>query len=154
MPIGASDAYSVVDLSAAAVADLDNDPETVRRIRGIWSLAFTSAQTATDEIWLAVGIGTESVNAIAALATPDPFFEAHWDGWLYHEWHHVYTGGYVPPNSEAYSPEYVIDSRAQRRLEDDHLFVAVAVARANTTTAIGFRINFGLRWLLSDSSRR
>jgi len=146
--------FDVFDLSLAATADLDNDPETVRRIRG-------SIEVVLDELlvpqstFVGVGIGVATPEAIAQFAAgalPLPLSTAHWDGWMWIDCYHYQQISAAGSTTLMFRPQGIIDSRAQRRLEDDHLFLALQLA---STAGVEINVQYGvfLRWLQSESSR-
>jgi len=147
--VGGTDA-DVWNLSLLATEDLDNDPETVRRMRGrVHLISINPSEVQTTHV--AVGIGVAPPEAIAAGigAVPLPYSDAHWDGWMWIDFYPFSGDGPRPLNQ--LTPN-VIDSRAQRRLEDNHLYLALEMATtAGVVTNVGYQVD--LRWLQSESSR-
>lgn len=126
-------------------------PETVRRLRGVWTLAVPTNYNNTELlVALAVGVAPDEAVDVGPTALPDPIIDASWDGWLWHQY--VYS---FPQSLQiAGSIEPIIDSKAQRRLDDNVLFLAVsAVSAGGTFPTAAFTVGVSVRWLLSLSSR-
>jgi len=141
----------VFDLSLAATADLDNDPETVRRIRGRWNVTLDTAEVQATLV--AAGIGVASPEAIAAgpTALPNPILDGDWDGWMWIDFVLVDVPGGVSILTPMLAVDGTIDSKAQRRLEDNHLFFAITM---QSTVDVAGQYSAALRWLQSESSKQ
>jgi len=102
---------------------------------------------------IAIGIGVESPNAIAAGATPCPLTDASWDGWMYHSVQLVRINTDANPWFRmALADPGIIDSRAMRRLEDNDLFLALELD-TDSGMSINVAYMFFLRFLVSESSK-
>jgi len=148
---GAGDCV-LLDLSTSDPEELRDDPETVRRIRGSFSLQVAAGASAVGGSHVAIGIGVVSAEAAAVTAVPCPVTNASWDGWLYHSGMFTLVDGsstLIPQFNNVWT--LGVDSRAQRRLEDNHL---VLIAELYAGEGPDVNVATLLRWLLPDSGRR
>jgi len=113
---------------------------TLVRIRGMIHLFLTVAAAAGDGFFGACGIGIVTDQAFAAGqgSMPEPFDEADWDGWLWHQFFDVRTLTTVlgdGVNSKSASIFIPIDSKAMRKLEQPQvLFGSTQVVETGTAT--------------------
>jgi len=144
----------VVDLTLGSTVEATSQPQTVRRLRGWFQAMGDSDEVVGQNGWvtLSLGIGVAPAEAIAASAVPGPYSDIHWDGWMWiYQFSLLYSSAGHSPFVAQELPS--IDSRAQRRLEDNHLFFAAELNTA-TGSAVSAFLNTTVRWLESESSRR
>ena len=92
---------------------------TLVRTRGIVSFNLKNADAVGDGFFGAVGIGLATDAAVTAgiASVPTPITEAHWDGWLWHQYMSVHVGMVADVSSAGTSMTVEIDSKAMRKLE-------------------------------------
>ena len=101
--------------------------ETIIRTRGLFSVA--SDQVASAESYMgAYGLAVVTAQALSVgiTAIPHPVTDAPWGGWFFHQYfcadyHVVASTGIAAP----WFSNYVIDSKAMRKLDEDERLVAV-----------------------------
>jgi hypothetical protein len=130
-------------------------PETVRRLRGAILASVDYDVALVQVVQIGMGVGTAPPEAVAvAGALPCPLSDAYWDGWL---WHSFYPFSNYPGRVTLTEPNEVeIDSRGQRRLDDNVLFFSVetlVVAADAGYLPSSLNVNWNFRWLLSLSNR-
>jgi hypothetical protein len=132
---------------------IERMPETIRRLRGaVWTAVVPPTDPADFfRMDLAVGLAVAPAEAVAAGALPCPVSDAYWDGWLWHRFMPINSGGGREAITEGYEPE--VDGRGQRRLEDNVLFFAAEAFRLDTVATLEVNIQWAFRWLLSLSNR-
>ena len=124
---------------------LDNAPFTIMRTRGV-IIQHTDQIAATEDQEVAYGIAvvTEQANAIGVTAVPTPFTDSESDSWFVYE---VILGEYQFGSaigfsgSAAFTQERIIDSKAQRKVEDGFDISAV-VESSSTSAGLGFASQF------------
>lgn len=123
------------------------DGITLVRTRGEFNIALTAATAATDGFHGAFGIGLVSLPAFNAgiASVPTPVAEEDWEGWLYHRYFSLFSGGVIDASSTSSDNQanptcaalrVEIDSKAMRKLgEDMVLYAAVELTETGTATA-------------------
>jgi hypothetical protein len=142
----------VYNLSDLTPSESDNDPETVKRLRGRWQVRVASGDLAVGFGDVYIGVGVAPRDAVNNGFVPTPTsLDSSWDGWL---WHDVILGVASPANpanERVLEQSTLIDSRAMRRLEDNVLFCSVAY---DSTEGPQVLYDIFFRWLLVNSSAR
>ena len=140
-------ANTFIIFSSLTAAGLAKRPFTITRTVGL--LACRSDQAAAIEFPNgAVGgmVVSEKAVATGATAVPDPVTEASSDEWfMYQQW---VAGGEASTNAGFPVSQYMIDSRAQRKVQDGEDFV-IMIANASAADAITFHLQ--LRFLVKLS---
>jgi hypothetical protein len=144
---------SRINLSAAADPEwFQRPPETVRRLRGELSVS-TEGQAGLTRVEIAVGFAVLPAEAVDNGQTPCPLEDAYWDGWMWHHFYPIVIDDSQPLFLISHPPSGMIDGRGQRKLEDGVLFMAAESILAAGVPPQVTRIEFGIRWLLSPTSR-
>ena len=119
-------------------------PGTIVRSRGMISLRF-AAHNADVSVVGAFGIGLVSAEALAVgiTAVPEPFTDSDWGGWM--TWQPFARRLEFSDATGLYSEdwEYVIDSKAMRKVEPNSAMVFVAESQQGA-----FQISETVRLLL------
>jgi len=123
---------------------------TVRRLRGLITLAATAAPAADQEFWGAVGIMKVSDRAatIGSTAIDRPFTDAGAE-WM---WHSYFAFTSTFSTGAAFVPiEYhiPIDGKAMRSLDDNEQLVIVL----ENQSAISVKWTYGVRMLITQAAR-
>jgi len=113
------------------------EPLTVMRIRGEWTMHLTAATALNDGYRGAVGIGIASLQAFTAGAAsvPTPVVDLDSDNWLYHRFFTLRAPGPIVQAAVALSTDNAIssslrveiDSKAMRIIKDQNLVIYGAV---------------------------
>ena len=102
------------------------DGLTLVRTRGLFRAQLEVITAAGDGFQGAFGIGKASLAAIAVgiTAVPTPITEQTWEGWLF--WHPISVHGGVSAaaDSTGSTQEFVVDSKAMRKINSDEGFYA------------------------------
>jgi len=123
------------------------DGLTIVRTRGELLFFLTASTTGGGGFFGAFGIGIANTPAFTAgvASLPTPITEDDWDGWLYHRFLTVGSGGAIDAgvsadvdmvNASAASVRVEIDSKAMRKINlNETLFAALEVTEVGTATA-------------------
>ena len=152
-------AASSFQLAGTAVQSLI-DSLTLIRTRGELLLFIYAATATGDGFHGAFGIAKASIAAIVAgvASVPTPIDEEAWDGWLYHRYFNLFSGGTIAAadaaknqnqiNSTTAAQRIEIDSKAMRKLSvDEGLFGVIQVIEVGTAS---MRWAFNCRQLVKD----
>jgi len=115
--------------SAAQLIDFEQ-PTVIRTYLKI--LVSSNFQTAAANVHdqLAVGIGVQSAQAVAAGALPCPLTDAGWGGWLLH-----WVAQTSAQSSNSWFDRELVDSRAMRKVQEgDSVFLSVETPATNVNT--------------------
>jgi len=139
--IGTADQGSAAVASGAKaiIQSLDvAGPVTILRNRGILNIA---AQAGSADLIIdgAYGIGVVSDVALALgiTAVPGPFDESGWGGWLFHQFFQYQidvTTDIGRMGGSQFSRQYVVDSKAMRKLGDNERMVEIIESRNGALT--------------------
>ena len=147
-----SSSSQVLGLGAAA----QGDGLTVARIRGEFMAYLHAAAAINDGYVGAVGIGltTQSAFAIGITAVPTPITDLDWDGWLWHSFFALKSGGVIAAavagdqlqvNDTAAAVRLPVDTKAMRKITSEGLIYAAAEVTESGTASM--RIHFNSRML-------
>jgi len=124
---------------------------TLRRTRGSWLAVLADPSPAPAGI-RKVGLGLAVAPEAIGAQIPLPLSQGGWDGWLEHRVVHFITPAPAGAINQTNSEALLIDSKAQRRQEDDHLFLVVEVDSDSGETET-FEYSVWLRLLFSESPK-
>ena len=127
---------------------------TVLRTRGIFDIFLTSATSAGDGFFGAVGIGIGSLQAFnaGAVSLPSALDEALSNIWLWHSYFSIHAGeaGGLSGGPEAHQ-RIMIDSKAMRKIDANQVMYA-SIDRVEIGTAVA-SVFLDSRVLVQDSGR-
>ena len=134
------------------------DGLTVVRIRGEFTAYLTNTDAAAAGLLGAVGIGKGSQSAFTAGvgSLETPIADEGWDGWLYHRFFALTSGGAIAGGAmadhDAVNPTTAalrieIDSKAMRKLDIEDILYAVVEFGTEIGTSIA-QVSFNSRLLL------
>ena len=139
-------ASSSVVLAAGGVTPVQ-DELTLVRTRGDLNLFLTSCDALGNGFTGAFGIGVSNENAFGAgiASVLTPITDEDWDGWLFHRYFTVISGGPIAAataaqealqvNSTAAAVHVEVDSKAMRRLTTESvIYAALEVVEIGTCT--------------------
>ena len=116
---------------------------TVIRIRGYFNIILSLATSAKDGMTGAFGIGLATTAAVTAgiASVPTPITEQNSDNWLYWQAFSVkgaqaYAAGAAPGLEQMNTfKEFIIDSKAQRKMDDEmSIYAALEVVEVGAAT--------------------
>ena len=141
-------------LLAANGAQVIESGITLVRLRGSLNLFLTSAAALGDGFHGAFGIGIATLPAftIGVTAVPTPITEESWNGWLYHRYFGIFSGGPIAAataaqealqvNSTSAALNFEVDSKAMRKLNTDTvIFAALEVIELGASSTMEFAFN-------------
>jgi len=120
------------------------DGLTAIRIRGQLLFTLTVSAAVNEGFAGAFGIGLATLAAVTvgATAVPTPRIEADWDGWLYHQFFALRSGGAIDgsvsgdhdiTNAASAVLRIDVDTKAMRKLrEEDSIYAIVDVVESGT----------------------
>ena len=136
------------------VAVVLEDGLTLVRTRGEFTAFLRTSTAAGDGYHGAFGIGVATLAAVTAgvLSVPTPLTEEDWDGWLYHRYFGIFSGGPLATATAAQQTDLVnpmsaairleVDSKAMRKLETEMaLFAAIEVVELGAAGIMEFSFN-------------
>ena len=149
---------SVLMTGGAAVVE---DEVTLVRIRGDLNLLCRLSNAGAEGFTGAFGIGLANTAAFVAgvASLPTPIDEESWDGWIYHRYFSLISGGPLAAataatqenqvNSRSAAMHIEVDSKAMRKASGDQTFFAVLQgieigSAAQMTVAFNSRMLFKL----------
>ena len=134
------------------------DGDTLVRTRGefVASLVLSSAVANGYNGAFAIGLATLQAVTAGVASLPTPIDEQEWDGWLYHRYFSLISGGAIASATAAQQADQVngtlaalrleVDSKAMRKVKTDMaLFAIIQVIETGTAT---MRFSFNSRTLL------
>jgi len=152
---GASIAISASAISIAASGQESlTDGLTLIRTRGQFSAFITKAALSGDGFSGAFGIGMANEKAFTtgsgSLLTP--VTDDDWEGWIYHRYFQIYSGGQIEiataanealqVNSVCAGVQYEVDSKAMRKWEENStVYAAVEVVEQGTDSVMEWSFN-------------
>jgi len=149
-PQSAASGASIAISSSVSVLGLGGstpivDGLTLIRTRGDLNVFLTSAAALGDGFSGAFGIGiaNESAFTAGAASVLMPLAEEDWDGWIYHRYFSLFSGGPIAAataaqealqvNATAAAVHIEVDSKAMRKFtEEDVMYCAVDVVEVGT----------------------
>jgi len=143
---------SSVQLAGTAV-QATVDSLTLIRTRGEFMAFLTAASAVGDGFHGAFGIAKVTAAAFTAgvASIPTPITEEAWDGWLYHRYFSLFSGGILATAAAAEKQLQVnnvtaalrleVDSKAMRKQDVDEAFVAVIEVAVHGTAAMEWAFN-------------
>jgi len=133
---------------AGTAVQANVDGQTLIRTRGELLIFMESAGSAGDGFNGAFGIAKATSAAVLAGVTsiPTPITEEAWDGWLYHRYFNIFSGGPIAAATAAQEANQVnsvcaairieIDSKAMRKFDVNEAFYAcIEVTELGVATA-------------------
>ena len=130
------------------------DPLTILRTRGFLNFNLRAASAQGDGYNWAAGIGIVSADAFAVgvTATPNPFDDASWSGWLWHAMggFHTSIGALAIGDPSVNQVSVEIDSKAMRKLKLNEIaFLAIQAGETGTSV---MHVAGATRMLLQESA--
>ena len=143
LPVGTCQSYTL--FSAAQLIDFES-PTIIRTYLKALTMIPNTAGAGNIHEQLAIGIGVQSEQAVAAGALPCPFTNASWGGWLLHWYSHL---GREDVARSTYGGEReLIDSRAMRKVQEgDAVFLSLETPSTNVSSV---NVSFSGRMLFKE----
>ena len=110
---------------------------TLVRLRGMFQIRLQTADASGAGFTYTLGIGivTSDAFAIGVTAIPDPFDDADWGGWIWHQFGVIKAPSEVLDLNQIPAQTIEIDSKAMRKFSNNEtMFAAVQVAEVATAT--------------------
>ena len=139
---------------AATAVQATEDGQTLIRTRGELLIGLETATAAWDGFHGAFGIGKATAAAVlaGAASVPTPISEEAWDGWLYHRYFSIFSGGPIAVATAAqeanqHNPTMAavrieVDSKAMRKFDvDEALYAAIEMVEFGTGAVMRWTFN-------------
>ena len=122
------------------------DGVTIVRTRGMLALQLVSSAAISNGFQGAFGLGVATSAAVTAGigSLPTPITEEDWDGWYYHSYFSILSGGVIDgsaagdqdlTNPHMAALRLTVDSKAMRKLRvDETLYAAIEVTEEGTAS--------------------
>ena len=122
--------------------------QTIVRTRGefVVNLLTSSAPNGGFHGAFGIAVVTQAALTVGVTAVPSPLDEEDWDGWLYHRYFHILSGGILDSsvvddediiNSTTAALRVEVDSKAMRKLPvEEAVFCAVQVVEIGVATGL------------------
>lgn len=133
-------------------------PETLRRTRGWWHAYVVTwpGGPAPGEVEVALGLCVAPDGATLR----SPLLDSGWDGWLWRDWAYwrlpgQFNSATIPSSNMSNVTQHgdsVLDSRAMRKLEDNHLLLVVELG-TDTGAAVAVNYIVDVRCLFSPTPK-